>query len=138
MAIRSPDLTADRITQWLREARATTTPEIAPDRTLVRSVAFSNHPGFDFKKAKRSLHRARMKNEIKAIRPFRALRRNQEAVNEGLVDALGALISVNKEMASELEALSNDIANLRRQLAEREAATEPRSNGSPSHRPSTR
>jgi hypothetical protein len=57
---------------------------------------------------------------VHAPKPFRRLRRNQGAVNEGLIDSLGALIAVNKQMASEIAGLSTDVAALRQRLAENE------------------
>jgi hypothetical protein len=49
------------------------------------------------------------------------LRRNQGAVNEGLIDAFSALIAVNKLMAAEISALSSEMATLRQLVAEHEA-----------------
>ena len=66
-----------------------------------------------------SLGRARAKNDIDTIKPLRRLRRNQGAINEALIDALSALIAVNKQMAGEIAGLSGELATLRQQLAER-------------------
>ena len=64
-----------------------------------------------------SLSRARAKNDIDTIKPLRRLRRNQGAINEGLIDALSALIAVNKQMAAEIAGLSGELATMRQQLA---------------------
>ena len=82
--------------------------------------SYRQHPGFDFKQAKQALNRARKKTDVHTLKPFQRLRRNQGAVNEGLIDAFSALIAVNKQMASEIAALSTDVAILRQRLAENE------------------
>ena len=81
-----------------------------------------HHPGFDFKKTREALNRARTKTEVHTIKPLQRLRRNQGAVNEGLIDAFSALLAVNKQMAAEISALSSEMAALRQLLAESEAA----------------
>lgn len=80
-----------------------------------------HHPGFDFKKAREALNRARTKTDVHTIKPLQRLRRNQGAVNEGLIDSFSALIAVNKQMAAEISALSSEMAALRQLLAENEA-----------------
>jgi hypothetical protein len=54
---------------------------------------------------------------VDTIKPLRRLRRNQGAINEGLIDSLSALIAVNKQMAAELAGLSGELATLRQQIA---------------------
>jgi hypothetical protein len=51
---------------------------------------------------------------------LRRLRRNQGAINEALIDALSALIAVNKQMAGEIAGMSGELATLRERLIERE------------------
>jgi hypothetical protein len=85
--------------------------------------SYGGHPGFDFKKAKQALNRARTKTDVRTIKPLQRLRRNQGAVNEGLVDAFSALIAVNKQMAAEIAALSSDMSALRQRLAENETSS---------------
>jgi hypothetical protein len=121
MQIRSPELTTEQIATWMREAAVRSASKQASGRTPSDLKSFSGHPGFDFKKAKQALNRARAKTARNTIKPFRWLRRNQEAVNEALINSCGALVAVNKQMASEIAALSADMAALRQQLAERES-----------------
>lgn len=121
MQIRIPELTSEQIAKWMRlaAARPTTKPAAGGPPAELRS--YRDHPGFDFKKARQALNRARAKTDVNTIKPFRRLRRNQGAVNEALIDSFGALVAVNKQMASEIAALSADMAALRQRLAEIEA-----------------
>ena len=122
MQSRSPDLSVEQISKWMRTAVAQPRHEQASARGASLAPSFRGHPGFDFKNARQSLGRARAKNDIDTIKPLRRLRRNQGAINEGLIDALSALIAVNKQMAGEIAGLSGELATLRQQLAERDAA----------------
>jgi hypothetical protein len=121
MQIRSPELTSEQIAKWMRLAVARPTNKQAIIKAPADLRFYRDHPGFDFKKAKQALNRARTKTVVNAIKPFRRLRRNQGAVNEALIDSFGALVAVNKQMASEIAALSADMATLRQRLAENEA-----------------
>ena len=127
MQISGPELTREQIEQWMRLAAARPRPPaprpagpVAATRPPMpmESRPWRNHPGFDFKKAKQALNRARSKTDVHTIKPLRRLRRNQGAVNEGLIDSFSALIAVNKQMATEIAALSEDVAALRQRLAE--------------------
>ena len=122
MQIRSPELTSEQIEQWMRLAAASPRPaaQVAATRAPMELRPYRDHPGFDFKKAKQALNRARSKTDVNTIKPLRRLRRNQGAVNEGLIDSFSALIAVNKQMATEITALSADLAALRQRLAEME------------------
>ena len=124
MQISGPELTREQIEQWMRLAAARPRPAgpVAVTRVPMPMELrpFRNHPGFDFKKAKQALNRARAKTDVNTIKPFRRLRRNQGAVNEGLIDSFSALMAVNKQMAAEIAALSADMAALRQRLAENE------------------
>ena len=122
MQIRSPELTSDQIAEWMRLAVARPRPAgpVAASKAPMELRAYRGHPGFDFKKAKQALNRARSKTDVNTIKPLRRLRRNQGAVNEGLIDSFSALIAVNKQMAAEISALSADLAVLRQRLAEME------------------
>lgn len=122
MQSRSPDLSAEQISKWMRAAIARPRHEQAAERGGSSAPSFRRHPGFDFKSARQSLGRARAKNDIDTIKPLRRLRRNQGAINEALIDALSALIAVNKQMAGEIAGLSGELATLRQQLAEQNAA----------------
>jgi hypothetical protein len=121
MHIRSPELTGEQIAKWMRCAAARPAVSRATSRTHTDSGSSRHHPGFDFKKAKQALNRARAKTDVNTIKPLRRLRRNQGAVNEALIDAFGALVAVNKQMASEITALSEEMATLRQRLAQSEA-----------------
>ena len=129
MLIHCPELTANQIAEWMRTAAA----RPAARRTVASSSAERttrhHHPGFDFKKAREALNRARAKTDVHTIKPLQRLRRNQGAVNEGLIDSFSALIAVNKQMAAEISALSSEMATLRQLLAESEArsTSEPQS-----------
>jgi hypothetical protein len=57
---------------------------------------------------------------VRTIKPLQRLRRNQGAVNEGLIDSFSALIAINKQMAAEISALSSEMATLRQLLSEYE------------------
>jgi hypothetical protein len=105
----------------MRAAATEPRQEQAAERTAVSTSGFHRHPGFDFKSARQSLGRARAKNDIDTIKPLRRLRRNQGAINEGVIDALSALIAVNKQMAAEIAGLSGELASLRERLAQPEA-----------------
>lgn len=118
MQSRSPDLSAEQISKWMRAAAAEPRFEQPATREVHLPAAFRRHPGFDFKNARQSLGRARAKNDIDTIKPLRRLRRNQGAINEALIDSLSALIAVNKQMAGEIAGLSGELAALRQQLAE--------------------
>jgi len=118
MQIRSPALTTEQITKWMRLAVARPIRQPTPAAGF---GSYGNHPGFDFKKARQALNRARSKTDVNTIKPLRRLRRNQGAVNEALIDSFSALVAVNKQMASEIAALSADMAALRQRLAESEA-----------------
>jgi hypothetical protein len=120
MQIRSPELTSEQIAKWMRLAAARPGSKVATSLAPTDSRFYRNHPGFDFKKAKQALNHARAKTDVATIKPFRRLRRNQGAVNEGLIDSLSALMAVNKQMATEIAALSADMATLRQRLAENE------------------
>jgi hypothetical protein len=120
MQILSPELTSDQIAKWMRLAVVRPTSKQTTARVPSDVHSFRNHPGFDFKKAKQALNRARSKTDVNTIKPLRRLRRNQGAVNEGLIDSFSALIAVNKQMAAEITALSADLAALRQRLAENE------------------
>ncbi len=127
MQISSPELTSEQIEQWMRLAVARPRPvgprpagPVVAARAPMDLRPWRDHPGFDFKKAKQALNRARSKTDVNTIKPLRRLRRNQGAVNEGLIDSFSALIAVNKQMATEITALSADLAALRQRLAEME------------------
>src|SRR4051794_22618092 len=119
MQLRSPELSAEQIAKWMRTAAARPRLEDSVGRGTSVAPSLRRHPGFDFKNARQSLSRARAKNDIDTIKPLRRLRRNQGAINEGLIDALSALIAVNKQMAAEIAGLSGELATLRQQLAEK-------------------
>jgi hypothetical protein len=137
MQISGPELTSEQIEQWMRLAAARPRPAgpVAADRPVAATRApmelrpYRDHPGFDFKKAKQALNRARSKTDVNTIKPLRRLRRNQGAVNEGLIDSFSALIAVNKQMATEITALSADLATLRQRLAEKETASSDNTRG---------
>ena len=119
MQSRTPELSTEQISKWMRAAAAQPRHEQAVERGAeATQSSFRRHPGFDFKNARQSLGRARAKNDIDTIKPLRRLRRNQGAINEALIDTLSALIAVNKQMAGEIAGLSGELATLRQQLAE--------------------
>ena len=119
MQMRSPALSPEQIAKWMRAAATQPRPEQPAEHASTPSP-FRRHPGFDFKSARQSLGRARAKNDIDTIKPLRRLRRNQGAINEALIDALSALIAVNKQMAGEIAGMSGELATLRERLVERE------------------
>ncbi len=126
MQLRTPDLNSEQISAWMRLAASKPKAAQIAERSLIlERRAFRHHPGFDFKSARQSLSRARNKNDIDTIKPLRRLRRNQGAINEALIDAFSALLAVNKQMASEIAALSGDLAVVRNRLADFETATTP-------------
>ncbi len=117
MQLRSPALSPEQITKWMRASAAQPRMEQPGERSAPSPTNFRRHPGFDFKSARQSLGRARAKNDIDTIKPLRRLRRNKGAINEALIDALSALIGVNKQMAAEIAGLSGELAALRERLA---------------------
>jgi hypothetical protein len=117
MQVRSPELSTDQIAKWMRAAAAQPRQEQPVDRHVHPRLSIGFHPGFDFRSARQALGRARTKNDIDTIKPLRRLRRNQGAINEGLIDSLSALIAVNKQMAAEIAGLSGELAALREKLA---------------------
>lgn len=122
MQLRSPALSPEQITKWMRaSASQPRLDQPAAPAASSSPSTFRHHPGFDFKSARQSLGRARAKNDIDTIKPLRRLRRNQGAINEALIDALSALIAVNKQMAAEIAGLSGELATLREQLATADA-----------------
>ena len=129
MLIHCPELTAAQIAEWMRTAAARPATTQAARRPSIDWTMRQHHPGFDFKKTRDALNRARTKTDVHTIKPLQRLRRNQGAVNEGLIDSFSALIAVNKQMAAEISALSSETAALLQLLAESEAraASEQRS-----------
>ena len=123
MQSRTPELSTEQISKWMRAAATQPRPEQTVERGAEATLSsFRRHPGFDFKNARQSLGRARAKNDIDTIKPLRRLRRNQGAINEALIDTLSALIAVNKQMAGEIAGLSGELATLRQQLTESDAS----------------
>ena len=121
MLIHCPELTAAQIAEWMRTAAARPETRQTAGRPALDRTMRQHHPGFDFKKTRDALNRARTKTDVHTIKPLQRLRRNQGAVNEGLIDSFSALIAVNKQMAVEISALSSEMATLRQLLAESEA-----------------
>jgi hypothetical protein len=121
MQIRSPELTSEQIAGWMQRTLLRPGSSNSVSRPAAEWTTTRHHPGFDFKKTREALNRARAKTDVRTIKPLRRLRRNQGAVNEGLVDAFSALILVNKQMAGEIAALSTEITTLRQRLAGIEA-----------------
>ena len=119
--IHCPALTADQISEWMRAAAARPARRQVDRRAPAGGITRHHHPGFDFKKTREALNRARTKTDVHTIKPLQRLRRNQGAVNEGLIDSFSALLAVNKQMAAEISALSSEMATLRQLLAESEA-----------------
>jgi hypothetical protein len=128
MQLRSPALSPEQITKWMQAAATKPRREPPGTPTTPLSATFRQHPGFDFKSARQALGRARAKNDIDTIKPLRRLRRNQGAINEALIDALSALIGVNKQMAAEVAGLSGELAALRERLAEADTQENPGGN----------
>ena len=123
MQSRTPELSTEQISKWMRAAATQPRHEQMVERGAEATLSsFRRHPGFDFKNARQSLGRARAKNDIDTIKPLRRLRRNQGAINEALIDTLSALIAVNKQMAGEIAGLSGELATLRQQLTESDAS----------------
>jgi len=122
MQVRSPALSPEQITKWMQAAATQPRPEQPGKRDALPPATFRHHPGFDFKSARQSLGRARAKNDIDTIKPLRRLRRNQGAINEALIDALSALIGVNKQMAAEIAGLSGELAALRHRMADTDSS----------------
>ena len=121
MLIHCPELTAAQIAEWMQTAAARSATTQTARRPSIDRTTRQHHPGFDFKKTRDALNRARAKTDVHTIKPLQRLRRNQGAVNEGLIDCFSALIAVNKLMATEISALSAEMATLRQLLAESEA-----------------
>ena len=128
MRIHCPELTTDQIVDWMRTAATRPASRRPAGRLSPEATTRRHHPGFDFKKAREALNRARTKTDVPTIKPLQRLRRNQGAVNEGLIDAFSALIAVNKQMAAEISALSSEMAMLRQLLAENEARSKSEEN----------
>jgi hypothetical protein len=124
MQVRSPELSVEQISKWMRAAATEPRRKMATVSDAHRGPSSRHHPGFDFKSARQALGRARAKNDIDTIKPLRRFRRNQGAINEGLIDSLSALIAVNKQMAAEIAGLSGELATLRQQLAENKISEE--------------
>jgi hypothetical protein len=121
MLIHCPELTAAQIAEWMRTAAARPAMRHTARPPVIDWTMRQHHPGFDFKKTRDALNRARTKTDVHTVKPLQRLRRNQGAVNEGLIDSFSALIAVNKQMAAEISALSSEMATLRQLLAESEA-----------------
>ena len=129
MLIQCPELTAAQIAEWMRTAAARSATAHTAGRPSIARTMGQHHPGFDFKKTRDALNRARNKTDVHTIKPLQRLRRNQGAVNEGLIDSFSALLAVNKQMAAEISALSSEMATLRQLLAEREARSTSENSG---------
>jgi hypothetical protein len=120
MEFRCPELTRHQIAEWMRGALPRPSPRRTATGPLLPQMTPYHHAGFDFKKTRDALGRARNKTYVHTLKPLQRLRRNQGAVNEGLIDAFSALITVNKQMAREIAGLSADVAMLRQRLAQQE------------------
>ena len=101
-----PPVDAEQIAKWMDEGA-----EKGPLEAAARERAGAQ--GFDFEQVRQALQRARTKTFVPAVKPLRRLRRNQGAVNDSLIDAVDALLTVNKQMAVELAALRGEMAVLR-------------------------
>ena len=119
MLIRTPTLDAGRIESWIRDGAESLSPANGAETSRSGTAEGQWHAGFDFKKARQALQRARAKTALRTIKPLRRLRTNQAAVNESVIDALSALLAVNKSMAAEVAALATEVAELRGRLAGR-------------------
>jgi hypothetical protein len=132
MLIHCSELTTAQIAEWMRTAAVRPAATRAEGRPSFERTMRHHHPGFDFKKTRDALKRARHKTDVHTIKPLQRLRRNQGAVNEGLIDSFSALIAVNKQMAAEISALSSEMGTLRQLLAENEArSTSEQNSGQP-------
>lgn len=121
MLIEVPAVDREQIENWMRESSERIAPPGGDELMRTRSAAGAGSSGFDFKKVRGALQRARTKTSVRTVKPLRRLRTDQLAVNESLTDALGALLNVNKAMAAELAMLAAEVAELRAEAAARAA-----------------
>ncbi|HEV3409836.1 MAG TPA: hypothetical protein VG095_06055, partial [Chthoniobacterales bacterium] len=113
MLVRMPGLDTEQITEWIHDS----IQSLPPAKTATaRGTMAHDESRFDFNKVREALHRARTKTWVPLAKPLRRLRRNQGAVNDSLIDAVSALLEVNKQMAAELAALRMEMAELRAQV----------------------
>ena len=115
MLIRTPTPDVEQIGRWLEEGAKSHVP--LPGASARGIADTRSSPAIDFKKVSQALKRARAKADINTVKPLRRLRTNQGAINESLMDAISALLTKNKLMALELEALGRELGQLRSQLA---------------------
>ena len=66
---------------------------------------------------KNALDRAYRKSTVRAVKPLRRLLRNQEAVNDSIIEALFALSAQTEELVQEMTELQRRINVLETQLA---------------------
>ena len=114
MLVQKSQITASRISEWIRDAagRASFTSDgHAGDGSFMPVVH-----RFSFDIVESELNRARTKTFVRAVKPFRRIRRNQGAVNDSLIRAVGELCNVNREMAREIELMRGALAELRQQI----------------------
>ena len=117
MLIQTPALNGEQIENWIRDGvQSVRLPKKDNNVRVSAAVVHRHHPGFDFKKARLALQRARAKTAVHTIKPLRRLRTNQAAVNESLIDALASTLAVNRAMAEELAELATEVAELRARL----------------------
>lgn len=117
MLIRTPQLDVEQIAAWIGHATASVST-ITPVES-VRVISETRVPvEFDFRKPRQALKRARAKTALRTIKPLRRLRTDQAAVNESIMDALSAILAVNKSMGAEITSLAAEVAKLRAELAQ--------------------
>ena len=84
---------------------------------------FISHAGH----AQHDLERARRKSFVRAIKPLRRLRRNQEAVNDSLIEAgfhLAAQVNELPKLQQRIAELEDSLANLHQRVAKLDVKTE--------------
>ena len=119
---RTLELKPDTIAEWIRAgaddaARGHASPPT--DSSFEREISAAREQAIRrVQSARQALERAETKSRVKLPKPLRSLRRDQEAVNEGLIDSMRSLLALQKNLLEEIESLHLKLEDVEMQLRE--------------------
>jgi hypothetical protein len=107
-------VSVEEISGWIRDSAAS---EVTAQATNGQGIGQAAAPVSEHSaRIGSSLHRARTKNFVRALKPFRRILRNQGAVNDSLIEAVHHLAAENQQMMEQIEDLRSVVQALRSQL----------------------
>jgi hypothetical protein len=118
MEVQHPDITAERISEWIQEfAKGRTTSSMCDAEALgFYSLSLPSAPAYSFEEVEAALRRAQSKTYVRTIKMLRRCFRNQGAVNDSLIAAVCELIAVNRQMSDEVRLLYGWLAAAQREM----------------------